>query len=79
AEVLGRALRFGAMLWNKPDEDFGRLKWSPRKDKVSLYLSQKETALYGEVAEARFLSLADSLNATPEVKILRPRRAQETS
>jgi len=71
AEVLGRALRFGAMLWIKPDADVGSLTWQPRKRHLALNLTHAASPLFGEVAEARFLSLADSLDATPIVKFKR--------
>ncbi|MWD27009.1 exopolyphosphatase [Aquicoccus sp. SCR17] len=71
AEVLGKAMRFGAMLWMSDHEAPGELRWSPRKKNLELRLSKRAEPLFGEVAEARFLSLAQSLGATTEVKILR--------
>ncbi|WP_372884249.1 Ppx/GppA family phosphatase [Shimia sp.] len=71
AEVLGKAMRFGAMLWIDGSDDMGRLKWHPKKKRLLLTLPRSATALYGEVAEARFLSLAQALGAETEVTIAR--------
>ena len=61
AEVIGKAMRFGAMLWLKKDAELGRLKLYPKKKVLELTLSPEAAPLYGEVAEARFQSLADAL------------------
>ncbi len=71
AEVLGKALRFGAMLWLDSSADMGELKWRPKKRELHLTLPKSASALYGEVAEARFQSLADALNAKPIVRMAR--------
>lgn len=63
AEVLGKALRFGAMLWLGIDEPPGRLIWRPRRKTLELVLNPKAIRLFGEVADARFRSLADALGA----------------
>ena len=71
AEVLGKAMRFGAMLWMSEDMTKGAsLKWHPRKKHLVLNLSKEAEALFGEVAEARFTSLVAALDATHEVKIV---------
>jgi len=67
AEVIGKAMRFGAMLWLKKDAELGRLKLYPKKKVLELILSPDATPLFGEVAEARFNSLADALGAKPMV------------
>ncbi|MCL3882406.1 Ppx/GppA family phosphatase [Marivita sp. GX14005] len=70
AEVLGKALRFGAMLWMSDTSADGTvLEWKPRKRLLRLKLTPKSAPLYGEVAEARFLSLAASLNAETDVRL----------
>ncbi|MEM8776354.1 MAG: exopolyphosphatase, partial [Pseudomonadota bacterium] len=69
AEVLGRAMRFAAMFWLRKDAQFGQLKWQPKKRILTLKLAPEAVDLYGEVAEARFLSLADSLEAESRVRI----------
>ena len=67
AEVIGKAMRFGAMLWLKKDAELGRLRLYPKKKVLELTLSPEAAPLYGEVAEARFQSLADALGAMPVV------------
>jgi exopolyphosphatase/guanosine-5'-triphosphate,3'-diphosphate pyrophosphatase len=72
AEVLGKALRFGSMLWmSDASADGTALEWKPRKKLLRLKLTRDSAPLYGEVAEARFLSLAASLEAETEVVIQR--------
>ena len=72
AEVLGKALRFGAMLWmSDASADGTALEWKPRKKLLRLKLTKASVPLYGEVAEARFASLAASLEADTEVVIRR--------
>ena len=68
AEVLGKAMRFAAMLWLNKDAKLGELRWHPRKRLLELRLSPEAAPLFGEVAEARFMSLAASLGATVNVK-----------
>ncbi|MEL6689910.1 MAG: Ppx/GppA family phosphatase [Pseudomonadota bacterium] len=69
AEVLGRAMRFGAMLWAEKDMAGAELTWQPKKKVLGLKLTKEAAPLFGEVVEARFQSLADALNATTQVKI----------
>ncbi|SDC35863.1 Ppx/GppA family phosphatase [Ruegeria marina] len=69
AEILGKAMRFGAMLWLKRDARMGRLTWFPKKRRLELRLPKEAAALFGEVAEARFQSLVTALEATSEVFI----------
>jgi exopolyphosphatase / guanosine-5'-triphosphate,3'-diphosphate pyrophosphatase len=47
------------------------LEWKPRKKILRLKLTKASVPLYGEVAEARFASLAASLGAQTEVVIQR--------
>lgn len=68
AEILGKAMRFGAMLVMKPDADMGHLNWISKKRRLDLILPDEARPLYGEVAEARLMSLAQTLNATVSVK-----------
>ncbi len=70
AEVLGKAMRFGAMLW--PDEagDSGvGLRWHPKKKLLRLNLTEATAPLFGEVAQARFNALANSLGAETEIVV----------
>ncbi|WP_435229854.1 Ppx/GppA family phosphatase [Pseudopelagicola sp. nBUS_20] len=69
AEILGKSMRFGAMLWMQGTEDMGKLKWRPKKRELNLLLPKSAEPLFGEVAAARLKSLANALNATSTVKI----------
>ncbi|WP_282059727.1 exopolyphosphatase [Roseobacter litoralis] len=71
AEILGKAMRFGAMLWMTQDAKRGTLRWFPKKKHLQLSLTPDMIPLFGEVAEARLMSLAASLEASLEVKKLR--------
>jgi len=68
AEVLGKAMRFGAMLWMQPEAQMASLKWRPQKLLLELTLSPDALPLFGEVAQARFQSLADALGAQVTIK-----------
>ncbi|WP_298861157.1 Ppx/GppA family phosphatase [uncultured Sulfitobacter sp.] len=63
AEILGKAMRFGAMLWMDKVAELGEMRWYPKKKELHLRLSPEMMPLFGEVAEARFNSLASSLEA----------------
>ncbi len=73
AEILGKAMRFGAMMWLRRDVPVGRLTWAPRRKVLELTLTDAARPLFGEVAEARLMSLGASLAA--EVRI-RPARSK---
>ncbi len=68
AEVLGRAMRFGAMLWLHPGEMPGEMRYHPKKHDLELRLSPAAAPLFGEVAEARFRALAVALGAEPKIR-----------
>ena len=68
AEILGKALRFGAMLWMNPEEERGHMRWFPKKKLLELWLTDDMMPLFGEVAEARLNSLALSLGAEVQLK-----------
>ncbi|MEO0656254.1 MAG: Ppx/GppA family phosphatase [Pseudomonadota bacterium] len=68
AEILGKAMRFGAMLYMKPDADPATFHWFPKKRRLELHLSKDAVPLFGEVAEARLNSLASSMQADLVVK-----------
>ena len=74
AEVLGKAMRFGAMLWMNKDAERGEMRWFPKKKLLQLRLTEDMLPLFGEVAEARFNSLASSLEAQVEIKTVREGR-----
>jgi exopolyphosphatase/guanosine-5'-triphosphate,3'-diphosphate pyrophosphatase len=73
AEVLGKAMRFGAMLWMQKDEQMAALRWFPKKKRLELVLTPDALPLYGEVAESRFLSLSQALEA--EGVVISPKQA----
>jgi exopolyphosphatase/guanosine-5'-triphosphate,3'-diphosphate pyrophosphatase len=70
AEVVGKALRFGAMFSAQDPELMGRLRHDRGEGVLELTLpAGAGEALYGEVAEARLASLASSLDAEPVVRV----------
>jgi len=71
AEVLGKAMRFGAMSSGQVPERMGSLRLFPKKRLLAFHLAKGAEALFGEVAEARFKSLAQALGS--ETKVVRPR------
>ncbi|MBC6436775.1 MAG: Ppx/GppA family phosphatase [Rhodobacteraceae bacterium] len=69
AEVLGRAMRFGAMFALDHPTDHGALKLSPRKKRLELTLkTDTGRNLFGEVAQARFHALAGAIGAEPVIR-----------
>ena len=68
AEVLGKAMRFGAMLWMEKGAERATFKWYPKKRILELRMTSDAMPLFGEVAEARLKSLASSLQAELVVK-----------
>ena len=72
AEVLGKAMRFGAMFSAQDPALMGKLKLFPKKGLLELSLPKGDgEALFGEVAEARFKSLAGSLGCEPKVRVVK--------
>jgi exopolyphosphatase/guanosine-5'-triphosphate,3'-diphosphate pyrophosphatase len=70
AEVLGKAMRFGAMLWMHNSGGMGSLRFYPKKKLLELRLPKDAEPLFGEVAQARFQSLATSLEAESTVRLI---------
>ncbi|MEM1352663.1 MAG: exopolyphosphatase, partial [Pseudomonadota bacterium] len=68
AEILGKAMRFGSMLLMTTDTECGTLHWFPKKKVLQLTLTPDMLPLFGEVAEARLMSLAASLGAEVNVR-----------
>ncbi len=68
AEILGKAMRFGAMFSVERPELMGELKWQPKKRVLTFELHPETKGLFGEVAQARLNSLAASLEADIVVK-----------
>ena len=69
AKILGKAIRFGAMLWTSDKEMTGSLHWKRKTRMLELHLSGPTVPLFGEVAQARFAALSSALNAEAHVKI----------
>ena len=67
AEVLGKAMRFGAMFAVGDPGQAARLHWVPKTKALQLDLTADGHGLFGEVAQARFTSLAQSLKATTKL------------
>lgn len=67
AEVLGKAMRFGAMFSVRDPNDAGKLEWNAKTRVLRLKLTKRGRALMGEVALSRFQSLTGALGATAEV------------
>ncbi|MFN4129125.1 MAG: Ppx/GppA family phosphatase [Paracoccaceae bacterium] len=67
AEVLGKAMRFGAMFAAGDPSQAGHLLWKPKKRLLHLQLTELGVGLYGEVAKARFSSLTQALRAKGRV------------
>ena len=70
AEVLGKAMRFGAMFSVGDPGRAGRLVWQQEKRLLELQLTEEGRGLFGEVAEARFNSLAQALKAQTTLGVM---------
>jgi exopolyphosphatase/guanosine-5'-triphosphate,3'-diphosphate pyrophosphatase len=69
AEILGRAMRFGAMFAVASPTDHGKLTYrSKRKELILTLLTTEGADLFGEVAEARFKALAGAMGVTAIVE-----------
>jgi len=69
AEILGKAMRFGAMLWMHHDANMGRFRFYPKKRQLELFLPEAAGPLFNEVAESRLNSLANALKSETRVII----------
>ena len=67
AEILGKAMRFGAMFAGGDPAQAGKLAWNPKKRILELHLTRDGHDLFGEVAQARFAALALAMRATTKV------------
>jgi len=70
AEILGKAMRFGAMLWLEQESIPGDFRFYPKKKVLELRLTEAAWPLLGEVAMSRLKSLASSLNADLDLKMV---------
>jgi len=69
AEILGKAMRFAAMFAIGDPAQAGRMSWHPRKALLELELTPLGRDLFGEVAQARFASLALAMRAQSRVAV----------
>ena len=67
AEILGKAMRLGANLWVTSTKTTTYLKYSKKKNKLSLKISELDKKRLGEVSLVRLESLAKSLRAVSEI------------
>jgi exopolyphosphatase / guanosine-5'-triphosphate,3'-diphosphate pyrophosphatase len=68
AEILGRAMRLGAMLWLGAHDAPGALHWHPERKELEFELEARARPLFGEVAQARLSALAQSMGATASLR-----------
>jgi len=69
AEILGRAMRFGAMLSGALPEMMGQLTVDREARKIELALPAEAAELYGEVVRTRYESLARSMEFEPLIRL----------
>lgn len=72
ARILGKAMRLGAMLWpqhTQSDSSLASLRLYPRKGRLELTLPPSSQPLFGEVAEARLRSLAESIGVETRIRL----------
>lgn len=68
AEILGRAMRFGAMFTLDDPNTHGSLNYDAKSGVLALtFKSDEAPAFFGEVSEARFRALASAMQAEPVV------------
>ncbi|WP_082484451.1 Ppx/GppA family phosphatase [Rubellimicrobium mesophilum] len=67
AEVLGRAMRLGAMLWLGAHDAPGAFLWKPERKALTLSLENRARPLFGEVAQARLKALGQAMGAEARV------------
>jgi len=68
AEILGRAMRLGAMLWVSKDQAPGSLKWKKKSGILELKLTKDAEPLFGEVAQSRLTALANAMGGEAVIK-----------
>ena len=70
AEVLGRAMRLGAMLWLGAHDAPGTFLWRAERKTLELRLQPRAAPLFGEVAQARFNALGQAMGAETKVTVV---------
>ena len=68
AEILGKAMRFGAMFSVQRHELMGKFSFHPKKKVLRLKLHPETRDLYGEVAAARLSALASAMDAEIDLR-----------
>jgi exopolyphosphatase/guanosine-5'-triphosphate,3'-diphosphate pyrophosphatase len=74
AEAVGKAMRFGAMFSAEALDEMAELRFDPAARRVELRLHPEAEALYGEVAQARYLSMCKALGAEGTCLVLPGRK-----
>lgn len=69
AEIVGKAMRFGAMLSGASIQMMGRLNYDRDSGVLELVLRAKSQDLFGEVVMVRFESLARALGCETRVRV----------
>jgi exopolyphosphatase/guanosine-5'-triphosphate,3'-diphosphate pyrophosphatase len=70
AAILGKAMRFGAMLSGASVQLMGQLRLHRKERLLELVLPRASQDLFGEVVQTRFESLSRSLECTTKVSIV---------
>ena len=68
AEILGKAMRFGAMLSGSTADSMGKLELDNSKKLLKLKISEKNKDLFGKVVQQRFASVALRMSYEPIIK-----------
>ncbi|WP_068113777.1 Ppx/GppA family phosphatase [Tropicimonas marinistellae] len=76
AEILGKAMRFGAMFSFANPKGMGSFRYRPKKATLELRLPPASASLYGEVAAARFDSLARAIGVETNVTMTNGKSAR---
>ena len=66
AEILGKAMRFGAMFAMQDPDPFATLTWLADENVLRIEVDPEHRDMFGDVARARFRSLANALEATAD-------------
>ena len=67
AEILGKAMRFGAMLSGSAENSMGELYIDDAKKVIRLNLNKEHEDICGDVVQQRFSSLASSMKYKPAI------------
>ena len=76
AIMLGKAMRFGAMLSVSGPDAAGELRYFPKKKILELVLQSDRSALFSEVAEQRFLALGKTMDVSTTSRVSRSKKVK---